>query len=83
MKPLLINVSILLLTSCAVLDYQPKLSSGDLNGNRTTLDLQECKKLARASIDASYGSDSQVPVKDRFKRAYDACMSGRGHNVIR
>jgi hypothetical protein len=84
-KALITTTSVILLTSCAVLNYQPKTNSvGGPNDNRIPLDLQECKQLAKTSaINASDGTGSQVSVKDRFKSAYDNCMSGRGHNVLR
>lgn len=86
MKVIFTTTSIFLLTSCAVLVYQPKISSiGDPNEHRITQDLHDCKQLAKTSaVNASsdyYGS--QVSVKDRFKSAYDNCMGGRGHSVFR
>lgn len=84
MKMLLISASVLLLSSCAVLDYKPQIAGGGTNTDqRITLDLEQCKQLARQSISSSTGSDEQIPIKVRFKNAYDNCMAGRGHNVLR
>lgn len=84
MKMLLISVNVLLLSSCAVLDYKPQIAGGGTNTDqRITLDLEQCKQLARQSISSSTGSDEQIPIKVRFKNAYDTCMIGRGHKVLR
>jgi hypothetical protein len=84
MKMLLTTTSIILLSSCAVLDYTPQVTSaGNPSDQRITLDLEQCKQLARQSISSSTGSDEQIPIKVRFKNAYDTCMIGRGHKVLR
>jgi hypothetical protein len=80
MKALFITTINVLLCSCAVFNYQPKLIiAGDPNE-----DLQDCKQLSKNSaVNASSESASQVSVNDRFKSTYDNCMGGRGHNVLR
>jgi hypothetical protein len=84
MKVLLISAFFVLVASCAVLDYTPQVAStGNLSAQRITLDLEQCKQLARQSISTAIGSDEQIPIKVRFKKAYDTCMIGRGHNVLR
>jgi hypothetical protein len=82
MKELILLLSVMLLTSCAVLDYKPIINSaGDPKAYRITTDLQECKELAKQSaVNASSGS--RVPIKVRFKNAYDHCLEGRGHKVV-
>jgi len=86
MRVLITVTSIMLLAACAVLNYTPSIKSvGKPNGHRITKDLQECKQLAKhAAISAADGAGSQVySMEERFKSAYDNCMSGRGHSVIR
>lgn len=84
MKVLLITTFFTLFSSCAVLDYTPQIASvGSPTAQRVTLDLEQCKQLARQSVSSPSGSDSQIPIKVRFKSAYDNCMGGRGHNVLR
>lgn len=72
----------LLLSSCAILDYEPRINSvGDRQASRITIDLQECRGLAKQSA-VSASSGSRVPIKVRFKNAYDHCLEGRGHKVV-
>lgn len=54
---------------------------GTITVQRITLDLEQCKHLARQSISSATGSDEQIPIKVRFENAYDTCMVGRGYKV--
>jgi hypothetical protein len=85
MKKRLMFANILLLSSCAVLDYKPTIiSAGDPAANRINQDLEECHQMAKAStVNSTEATINQLPATVRFKDAYDNCMIGRGHKVLR
>lgn len=83
MKKYLIALNVFLLSSCAVIDYQPNvISNGDPNASRIPQDLEDCHQLAKtAAVNSSGGSYGQPSIQDRFKNAYDNCLQRRGHKV--
>jgi len=82
MKAITITTSLLMLVSCAVLDYQPIVTSnGDPNASRIPQDLEECHQMAKTSAVNSSASYGQPSINERFKAAYDNCMAGRGHKL--
>lgn len=80
-----ILVSFVLLASCAVLDYKPQIVvAGDPSPDRIEQDLSDCKQLAKTStVNSTEATMNQLPATVRFKEAYDNCLIGRGHKVMR